>query len=85
MLSKAWKFGSFGNQMQNNLFQTTYPNGTYNSLDLFAVNLMRGRDHGLPTYVDFLRGFRGINIASFTQLSSLMNGPSIQNLQRVYA
>ena len=72
--------------MQSNLFQTNYPNGTYNALDLFAVNLMRGRDHGLPTYYDFLRNYRGLtSISTFTNLGSLMNRVNVQNLQKVYS
>jgi len=71
----AWKFGTYGNQIQNNLFQTTYPNGTTVAADLFAINLQRGRDHGLPTYVDFLKYYRNITISSFSDLAPLlMNG-----------
>jgi hypothetical protein len=43
----AWKFGTFGNQLQNNLFQQFYPNGSTNSFDLLALNINRGRDHGI--------------------------------------
>ena len=42
----AWKFGTFGFDLQNNLFQTTYPNGSTSSSDLLALNINRGRDHG---------------------------------------
>ena len=42
----AWKFGTFGYDLQNNLFQTSYPNGTTQSADLLALNINRGRDHG---------------------------------------
>jgi len=46
----AWKFRSFGSQLQNSLFQQTYPNGTSNSIDLLAYNINRGRDHGISFF-----------------------------------
>ena len=40
----AWKFGTFGFSLQNNLFQTNYANGSTSSIDLLAFNVNRGRD-----------------------------------------
>jgi hypothetical protein len=67
------------------LFQTTYPNGSTIAHDLFSINLNRGRDHGLPTYVQFLKQKMNITITAFTQLGKLMNGLDIAALQKVYA
>jgi len=47
----AWKFGTYGFDLQNNLFQTTYSNGTTISADLLALNINRGRDHGYKNYL----------------------------------
>jgi len=55
----AWKFGSFGNQLQNNLFQQFYANGSTSSYDLLALNINRGRDHGnlflIFLFFDFMK------------------------------
>ena len=81
----AWKFGTYGNQIQNNLFQTNYTNGTVVAQDLFAINLQRGRDHGLPTYVQMLKATQNLTITNFTQLwPTLMNQCNGQQLQSVY-
>jgi hypothetical protein len=42
----AWKFGTYGFDLQNNLFQKTFSNGTTISADLLALNINRGREHG---------------------------------------
>ncbi len=80
----SWNFGSFGNQLQNNLFQKTYPNGTVDAQDLFALNINRGRDHGLPTYVQFLKQKMGITVTSFDKLS-LIKRSKIDLLKQLYA
>ncbi len=46
----AWKFGTFGFDLKNSLFQKTYPNGTTVSADFLALNINRGRDHGIKTF-----------------------------------
>jgi hypothetical protein len=81
----AWLFGTFGNQMQNNLFQTTFANGTTVAHDLLALNINRGRDHGLPTYTQFFSKAFNINITSFSQLQWLMAPPRVQQLQKAYS
>jgi len=58
----AWLFGTYGTGLQNKLFQTTYPNGTTNALDLLAFNLNRGHDHGLQTYINYVKQCFGYTI-----------------------
>ena len=51
--------------------------------DLTAINVQRGRDHGLPPYVEFLRAC-GKRIRTFGQLRQVMSARSRQRLRRVY-
>ncbi len=82
---EMWKFGTFGNQLQNNLFQTTYPNGTTTARDLLAINIQRGRDHGLPSYIEYLKAIRNITITSFADfVPDIMNGFNQRGLMNVY-
>ncbi len=81
----AWKFGTYGNALQNNLFQTTYPNGTTYAIDLLAFNINRGRDHGLQTYVNYVKQCFKVTINTFADLvPRFMNQQSVQQLQAVY-
>ena len=81
----AWKFGSFGFDLQNLLFSISASNGQIKSaVDLLATNINRGRDHGLQPYIYYVKKCLNISINSFTDLRVLMNGPSITALQKVY-
>ena len=37
-------------------------------LDLIAINIQRGRDHGLPGYIDYRESCKGKKITSFDEL-----------------
>ncbi len=81
----AWKFGSFGFDLQNLLFQVIGSNGqTKSAVDLLATNINRGRDHGLQPYIYYVKKCLNITISSFSDLKVLINLPSIISLQTVY-
>ena len=81
----AWKFGTYGNELQNNLFQNGQPDySRHKANDLLATNINRGRDHGLKSYIDYVKSCHSIVVNSFKDLKSLMNGPSIQQLESIY-
>ena len=82
----AWRFGTYGTGLQNNLFQTTFPNGTTYAIDLLAFNINRGRDHGLQPYINYVKQCFNITINTFADLvPKFMNQQSIQQLQAVYS
>jgi hypothetical protein len=81
----AWKFGSFGFELQNTLFQIANKDGSSQiAVDLLATNINRGRDHGLKPYIYYVKSCLNITIRSFADLRVLMNGFSITALQAVY-
>lgn len=53
-------------------------------LDLVALNIQRGRDHGLPTY-PYWREHCGFGKPeNFSDLDEIMDYESLYNIQRVY-
>ena len=81
----AWKFGSFGNQLQNNFLQTSDSNGTTVAADLFALNINRGRDHGLQPYVNYVKKCFNITLDAFKNLAPvLMSEEKAKQLQNLY-
>jgi len=54
------------------------------AFDLAAVNINRGRDHGIPSYNDFRQvcGFPKAN--SFSDLGDFIKPKNIENLQSIY-
>ncbi|KAI6232119.1 hypothetical protein M3Y95_00453300 [Aphelenchoides besseyi] len=70
------------NAVRNHLFQ--YLGGPYTGLDLIAVNIQRGRDHGMSAYNSY-RESAGLKKATkFEDLSDTMNEESIRALAAVY-
>jgi len=52
--------------------------------DLFAINIQRGREHGLPTYNQF-REFCGLPRAvDWNEYSDYINVSTVHKIQAVY-
>ena len=72
--------------LQNNLFQTTYANGTTYAIDLLAFNINRGRDHGLQPYINYIKQCFNVTIKTFADLSPrFMNSFNAQQLASLYS
>lgn len=70
------------NAVRNHLFQIL--GGPYTGLDLIAVNVQRGRDHGLQPYNSY-RELVGLRKAkSFDDLLDTMSSDSVHVLKSVY-
>lgn len=77
------KYDNFVTQeLTNKLFQG--PNMPF-GMDLVALNIQRGRDHGIPPYND-LREVCGLPRArTFEDLLDVLPGPVVQRLSGIYA
>ncbi|XP_037084821.1 peroxidase-like [Pollicipes pollicipes] len=62
------------------LFTTNFQFG----LDLISLNIQRGRDHAIPTYVTVLKACRGDTVSSWGDLNRLMSSRAIDQLRSLY-
>ncbi|XP_076312870.1 heme peroxidase 2-like [Tachypleus tridentatus] len=53
-------------------------------LDLMAINIQRGRDHGIRPYVDYLRAIFNFSVTSFSDLNNLMPEQVLQKFEQIY-
>lgn len=71
--------------LQNHLFEFKDAQGKLQAFDLLAMNINRGRDHGIPPY-NAIRGACGYpRVTSFDQLADVMSLDSINMLKSAYA
>ena len=52
--------------------------------DLSAININRGRDHGVPAYVYYLQYCSGIQIHSWSDLNAFIPIENVQKLKSIY-
>ena len=71
----------FVDDITNHLFEQEH-NGI--GLDLVALNIQRGRDHGIPGYTEYRKICRVGKAESFNDLRSNISPKKIELLQRVY-
>lgn len=71
-----------GDELTNHLFQSSeVPFG----MDLAAINIQRGRDHGIPPYTSWRQPCGLSPINSWQDLSKVMRSETIRLLQIIYA
>lgn len=67
-------------QITGQLFQEERPTG----LDLIALNMQRGRDHGLATYLEVRQACGFPSVSSFEDLSSYIDPEPLMKLEEAY-
>ncbi len=70
---------SFTKEITDRLFD-----GDAQSMDLIALNIQRGRDHGIPGYVEYRKLCRVGDAKNFDDLRSNMNQEVIEALKKLY-
>ena len=71
----------FSEDIQNHLFESSKNSG---GLDLIALNIQRGRDHGIPGYNKF-REICGVGKArNFDDLSDYIASEDVERLKKLY-
>ncbi|XP_027203202.2 peroxidase-like [Dermatophagoides pteronyssinus] len=53
-------------------------------VDLFSINVNRGRDHGIPAYVYLLQYCTGYEVHSWKDLEKFMPAKKVKSLRKVY-
>jgi hypothetical protein len=76
--------GNFAQQLQNRLFETTNKEGKKWRNDLIAINICRGREHGLPSYNDVREYCRFPRAYYFEDFGDTINYDGIKKLQGIY-
>lgn len=54
------------------------------ALDLIALNIQRGRDHGLPSYLDYRKFFGLSDVKSFEDLKAISRPEDVEVFKTVY-
>lgn len=68
-------------ELTNHLFQTSrFGFG----MDLAAINIQRGRDHGIPPYVDWRRPCGLTAVEGWADLFNIMPSRTVRNLRDIY-
>ncbi|XP_071849980.1 salivary peroxidase/catechol oxidase-like [Apostichopus japonicus] len=70
----------FSKSVHLELFQ----NSTF-ALDLIALNIQRGRDHGLPSYLDYRKFFGLSDVKSFEDLKAISRPEDVEVFKTVYS
>jgi len=76
----AWD-ENFISDVRDHLFEANESEG---GLDLVALNIQRGRDHGIPGYIKYLEICGQTKIKKWNDLSKFMRSENIAKLQRLY-
>ena len=70
--------------LQNHLFEFRQQDGSIEAVDLIAVNILRGRDHGLPSYTR-VREWCGFgSVSDFNDLSNVIPADTLNRFRTLY-
>ena len=69
--------------MRENLILEGPGNGIFG--DLMSINIQRGRDHGLPGYIEFIEACGGVRPETFPALLNYMSQSQVNRLKQVYS
>lgn len=72
----------FTPEVRENLIIEGPGNGIFG--DLMAINIQRGRDHGIPGYIEFIEACGGQKPLTFPALLNFMSQSQINRLKQVY-
>ncbi|CAL4126431.1 unnamed protein product, partial [Meganyctiphanes norvegica] len=76
--------GFVANTFTDKLFAIANDDGNFFGLDLVALNIQRGRDHGIPSYRKW-RKYCGLNdVKTFKKLEKVMEKPLAKEFARIY-
>jgi len=76
--------GNYAHQIHNRLFETTNSNGYTWRNDLVAINICRGREHGIPSYNTFREYCNLTKAYYFEDFGDAINYDGIQLLKKIY-
>jgi len=76
--------GNFAHQIHNRLFETTNSNGYMWRNDLIAINICRGREHGIPSYNTVRQFCNFAKAYYFEDFGDTINYEGIRLLQSIY-
>merc|ERR1719427_2156193 len=78
--ASAWD-ENFVSSIRDHLFEVSEAVG---GMDLIALNIQRGRDHGIPGYVKYLENCTNTRIQDWDDLVNFMESDNIDKLQKIY-
>ena len=53
-------------------------------LDLVSLNIQRGRDHGLPGYLEWRKHCKLSTARNWNQMKKLVDSASLENMKKIY-
>ena len=78
--ARAWD-SNFVEDVRNHLFEASKDGGGF---DLVAINIQRGRDHGVPGYTKYLEICAGTKVQDWEDLQGIVKPEHISRLKKVY-
>ncbi|KAG1654695.1 Peroxidasin [Nymphon striatum] len=73
---------SLSSEVTNHLFEDKHIK--YSGLDLAALNIQRGRDHGLAGYIKYLDPLYHQTVTNFNDLKKIFSRDTIKKLKKLY-